>query len=39
MTLIELARAAWRHDRGGALATALAFAALPIFALLLESLQ
>lgn len=39
MTLPEFllfARAAWAHDRGGAWATALAFAALPLTALLLE---
>ncbi len=39
MPLLDLCRAAWTHDRGGALATALAFAALPVFSLLLWSIK
>lgn len=37
--LVALIRWGWANDRGGALAVALGFAAIPIFALLLESLN
>ena len=38
-SLITLARVMLREDWRGGLATLLAFAALPLFSLLLESLQ
>jgi hypothetical protein len=37
--LITLIRWGWANDRGGPLAVTLGFAAIPIFALLLESFR